>query len=119
MVQAEVLDVREMVKPKKTILVKVGSNEMLPSRSDLATKHDEDYLNQGLSSLEKEKDQSSREQFNVNLGSQQVASSNETMVDDYGHFREETNRQSSKEITQGNEETEEPQPLTAAMEMKI
>ena len=32
-------------KPKKTILVKVSSNEALPSKSDLATKDKDDDLN--------------------------------------------------------------------------
>lgn len=31
-------------KPKKTILVKVSSNEGLPSKSELATKHQDDEI---------------------------------------------------------------------------
>ena len=38
------IDMMHPAKPKKTILVKVSSNDALPSKSELATKQHEDEL---------------------------------------------------------------------------
>ena len=38
------IDIMHPVKPKKTILVKVSSNDALPAKSELATKQADDEL---------------------------------------------------------------------------
>ena len=55
-------------KPKKTILVKVSSNEALPSKSDLATKDKDDDLNSSPKSktMVNKSQQRSRNNANTN-----------------------------------------------------
>ena len=69
----------------------------MPTRSDLGTKQAEEYSNQALSSFDKDKGLLSKELSIMHMGSENVAQSNRiSIVDEYAHFREETELQSSK-----------------------
>lgn len=80
------IEITHKNKPKKTILVKVSSNDALPSRSELATKHDEEELNQIMpESLDKNH---ASGDMTMHLISQNAASKDASMLDEYAHLRE-------------------------------
>ena len=102
-------------KPKKTILVKVSSNEALNSnKSEMATRQEGDELiNSSHKAFAKQK---SKEQISVNLGGVKVRRANSkegTLMDEYAHLKESTEQLTlvNKTLRPQEEDLEPTMPL--------